>query len=159
MNKEQELEEFKRTCVTKMENPIVTQERNLKKINKELLTKSLPKKFTKFKKISSFDGDIFREEKLIEIQFEDKTYLGKCFVNKEKREMYWRPMHRWYVFIAELDSAFSYDLVQNKKAKLVATEVEIKKAVDKRIDMLRQKGQYHFKEVIDTYNKLKELEK
>ena len=126
--------------------------------NKELISNTLPKKFTEFRRLATFGGDIFRDEKLIEIQFSNKTYLGKCFVNTDKREMYWRPQHRWYVFIAELDSAFSYDLLYQKKAKLVATDIEIKKAVDKRIDVLMKKGQHHFKEVVDTYNKLKELE-
>ena len=118
----------------------------------------LPKKFTKFKPLLRFGKDIFNDEKLIELKFSNKIYLGKCFIDTTKRGMDWNPMHQCYVFISELDSAFSYDLLRQKKIKLVATDIELKKVVDKRINMLIKKGQYHFKEIVETHNKLKEMQ-
>jgi len=158
MNKEKELVDFKEQCVTNIEPKTVTQELQLEKLNKELITESLPKKFTQFRRLSTFGSGIFKNEKLIEIQFSNKVYLGKCFIDSDRKGMAWRPQHQWYVFIAELDSAFSFDLLCEKKVKLVATGIEIRNAVEKRIDILAKKGRYHFKEIMETYNKIKQFE-
>lgn len=121
------------------------------------LIKQMPKKYSKFKKLSSFNGDLFRNEKLIEIKIGNGVYVGKCFINTDKGEMYWRPMHQWYVFIDKLDAHISYDLLQDKLIKIIPTDVELNTFFEKKLKSIKKKGSYHLEETKKAYVELQEL--
>jgi hypothetical protein len=109
----------------------------------QMIIKKMPKKYSEFKKLRMCHGDIFREEKLVEIRIAGVVYRGKCFVNEDNRRMYWRPQHQWYVFIDELDAAYSYDLLQDKEFRIIPTEIQLNHAFERKMKEIVNRGKKH----------------
>ena len=126
---------------------------------KQIVIQSMPKKYSEFKKLSSFSGDIFRQEKLIEIKINNETYTGKCFINKDKRDMYWRPQHKWYIFIDKLKDCYSYDLLQDKEIRLIPTDIQLNTYFEKKLKEILCRGKKHLEETQKAYIDLQELKK
>jgi hypothetical protein len=124
---------------------------------KQIVIQSMPKKYSEFKKLSSFSGDVFIQEKLIEIKLNKKIYVGKCFVNMDKREMYWRPQHRWYVFINELKDCYSYDLLQDKEIRFIPTDIQLNTYFEKKLKEILLRGKHHLEETKKAYIDLQKL--
>lgn len=126
-------------------------------LKKKELVNQMPKKYSEYRSLKSYDGDLFRKEQLIEIVIGDKSYMGQCFINETHKEMYWRPQHRWYVEIKELDASFSYDLLQYKLVKIVPTEVQLNTFYETKLKKIMKKGKFHLNKTQEAYVELQDL--
>jgi len=140
-----EAQSFEREC---MEITAVN-----KKTSKEIIN-MMSKKYSSFNKTVA---EIWEDGQLIEIKLLDSIFLGKCFINKTKRDMYWRPHNNWYINIPELDSDISFDLLQNKSARIVPTTIQLNTFFENKVKEINKRGRFHLHETQKAWIDLQKL--
>jgi hypothetical protein len=128
-----------------------------KEQQRQKLIKAMPKQYSAWWKLHQLPPSIFREECLVEIKIGKEVCTGKCFINKEKRGMHWRPAHQWYIFINEADDCYSYDLLRDRECRIMPTEVQLNTFFEKKFREICKRGKYHQEETKRAYVELQEL--